>query len=185
MARTGACEPLDATAEPSVLSASCAMAVRLPANTWSVRNDRLRFGGKDFGATAIRISAGSFRSLQPALLTYDLTNFRARCTPVWRVLFLGPAVAWLRDPPRFPEPIKSEAATGYMAHRAGPFCGRRWLGGSRPTWRSCRSCCGSRIVKRQRVVACREHRDFHLRGMLVSASVTRSFPKSRLHESCK
>ena len=37
----------------------------LPANARGrpVRDDRLRFGGKDCGATAIRVSAGSLRSL--------------------------------------------------------------------------------------------------------------------------
>jgi hypothetical protein len=45
--------------------ASCAMVVRLPANARGrpVRSDRVRFGGKHCGATAIRVSAGSFRSL--------------------------------------------------------------------------------------------------------------------------
>jgi hypothetical protein len=61
----GVCKPLDTTTEPSVAAASCAILARLPANAgrWPVRDDRLRFGGKDCGATAIRVSAGSSRSL--------------------------------------------------------------------------------------------------------------------------
>ena len=61
----GVCQPLDGAAKPSEARASCAMVVRLPANARgrAVRTDRLRFGGKHCGATAIRVSAGSFRSL--------------------------------------------------------------------------------------------------------------------------
>ena len=87
MAGTTAGEPLDATAEPTVARASCAMVVRLPPNARGrpVRSDRVRFGGKHCGATAIRVSAGSFRSLT------SLTR-NARCdaagwsNPIERIL---------------------------------------------------------------------------------------------------
>src|SRR5260370_26928648 len=88
-ASAGVCEPLDATAEPAVARASCAMVVRLPANARGrpVRSDRVRLGGKHCGATAIRVSAGSFRALT------SLTR-NARCdaagwaNPIERILSL-------------------------------------------------------------------------------------------------
>ena len=63
---SGLCEPLDATAESAL--ASCAIVVRTPANARgrSLRDDRTRFPGKHLGATAIRVSAGSFWSLTSA-----------------------------------------------------------------------------------------------------------------------
>ena len=100
----GVCEPLVATAEISVARASCA--VRLPANPRGrpVRNDPLRFGGKHCGATAIRVSAGSFRSL---------TSLRrnARCdaagwsNPIERILSLR--IVRLFGVPRFRPPRRS------------------------------------------------------------------------------
>jgi hypothetical protein len=59
----GVREPLDATAAPSVARASCAMVLPTNARGRPVRDGRVRFGGKHCGATAIRVSAGSFRSL--------------------------------------------------------------------------------------------------------------------------
>ena len=78
-----------AIARPTALSPIIAMVVRLPANARGrpVRNDRVRFGGKHCGATAIRVSAGSFRSLT------SLTR-NARCdaagwsNPIERILSL-------------------------------------------------------------------------------------------------
>ena len=58
----GVREPLDATA-PFVARASCAMVLPTNACGRPVRDGRVRFGGKHCGATAIRVSAGNFRSL--------------------------------------------------------------------------------------------------------------------------
>src|SRR5277367_1564240 len=52
-------------AEPTLAAVPCAVVDRKPAETRSrrVAPDCVRFAGKHFGATAIRVSAGNFRSL--------------------------------------------------------------------------------------------------------------------------
>ena len=61
----GVCEPLDAAAKSTVARPSCAPVAPMPAaaRPRRDRDDGVRFGGKHFGTTAIRVSAGSSRSL--------------------------------------------------------------------------------------------------------------------------
>jgi len=124
----GTCEPLNATAEPAVARASCAMAVGLPPNARGrpVRSDRVRFGGKHCGATAIRVSAGSFRSLT------SLTR-NARCdaagwsNPIDRILSLR--IVRLFGVSRFRPPRRSPGLEPRsMFHSPGaPAALRAWV----------------------------------------------------------
>ena len=81
----GVCEPLNATAEPAVARASCAMAVGLPPNARGrpVRSDRVRFGGKHCGATAIR-GYRVLRITQPYVIrSITVIDLAYCCSHIW------------------------------------------------------------------------------------------------------
>jgi hypothetical protein len=77
-----------------------------PANARGrpVRDDRVRFGGKQFGATAIRVSAGSFRSLT-SLRRNARCDAAGRSNPIDRILSLR--IVRLFGVPRFRPPRRS------------------------------------------------------------------------------
>jgi hypothetical protein len=137
-----------------VQAISCAMVVRLPAKARSVRNDRLRFGGKDFGATAIRISAGSFRSLT-SLRRSACCDAAGWSNPIERILSVRVVrrfgVFRFRPPRRSPglEPRS-------MSHSPGPPAAlRAWVTRL------------SRARRRADLQPARFHRRFHLADELL------------------